>query len=343
MPMTDEPAWPQGGGEMGALIRAHDWAATPLGSSKGWPERLKTAIDICLRSALPSYVWWGPDLIQFYNDASLPINRAKHPAGFAAPAREAWVEIWPTVSRFAEKVMSTGEAVLGEDLPLTPDRGRPDEEAFFTFSYSAIPGPDGATAGLFISAIETTSRVSADRRFRRIFAASPTPLLVLAPDPPRFTIIEVNDAYLSVSGRSGEDLIGCPLFEAFPANPAQPEPSGVPNLRSSLEHAIASRAPDPMPIQRYDILGPDGRFQERFWKPVNTPLLDSAGDVTALIQHVEDVTEPHRAEQALRDSEQRYRLIVENCTDYAIILPDPNYIIIYWLPGAEAVFGWSKD
>ena len=89
--------WPVGNGEMAERIRAHDWVLTPLRPTDTWPQSLRTAVDICLSSGFASYVWWGRDLIQFYNDPALAIVRAKHPASFGAPAREAWPDAWETV------------------------------------------------------------------------------------------------------------------------------------------------------------------------------------------------------------------------------------------------------
>jgi GAF domain-containing protein len=151
--------WPAGGGEMAALIRAHDWATTSLGPIEVWPQGLRTAVDICLDSGFASFVWWGPDLIQFYNDAALPIVRAKHPASFAAPAKEAWSDVWGVIGPFAERVVETGEPVLGEDMPMVPERGGLREVAYFTFSYSALRDETGSIAGMSATAIETTDKV----------------------------------------------------------------------------------------------------------------------------------------------------------------------------------------
>ena len=65
----------RGGGEMGALMRTIDWSATPVGAPAEWPQSLKTALSICLASRFPMLIWWGPELIQFYNDAYRPLAR----------------------------------------------------------------------------------------------------------------------------------------------------------------------------------------------------------------------------------------------------------------------------
>ena len=80
-----DTAFLQGGGELGALIRAKDWSATPLGPPGTWPQSLKTTLGILLNSRYPMFVFWGPELIKLYNDAYRPITGAQAPVG-ARPA-----------------------------------------------------------------------------------------------------------------------------------------------------------------------------------------------------------------------------------------------------------------
>ncbi len=150
-----------------------------------------------------------------------------------------------------------------------------------------------------------------DLGFKQFFEATPTPLLVLAPDAPRYTILEMNSAYLAAAMRTREDLVGRPLFEAFPDNPGDADADGVDNLRASLDRVLSTRAPQPMPIQKYDVAGPDGVFEQRWWSPLNTPVLDALGTVEAIIHQVTDVTQARRTEAALRASEARFRGAVQ--------------------------------
>ncbi|MPY56295.1 hybrid sensor histidine kinase/response regulator [Streptomyces spongiae] len=124
--------------------------------------------------------------------------------------------------------------------------------------------------------------------FRRLFDATPSPSLVLAPD---FTIVEVNRAYLTAT-HTTRDIVGRPVFEVLPDNPDDPSADGVRNLRRSLETAVASGRTDTMALQRYDLpSGDDGAFTERYWSFVNTPVLDPEGHVAHVIHRGEDVTE----------------------------------------------------
>ncbi|WP_084596261.1 hybrid sensor histidine kinase/response regulator [Pseudomonas massiliensis] len=135
--------------------------------------------------------------------------------------------------------------------------------------------------------------------YRALFAIVPAPMLVILPDPPRFTIALANEAYLAATLRTPEALIGKPLFEAMPDNPADPQASGVANLRASIETVITTGRAHAMAVQKYDIPHPAGGFEARWWAPVNTPVLEE-GRVVAVIHHVDDVTAQVRADEALR-------------------------------------------
>lgn len=109
---------------------------------------------------------------------------------------------------------------------------------------------------------------------------------------PGFTIIAVNEAYLSATKRTRSELVGRVIFEVFPDNADLPEANGVANLRASLLRVLEGKATDVMPLQRYDIPveGAAGTcFEERHWNAVNTPVLDERGAVAYIIHHIDDV------------------------------------------------------
>jgi signal transduction histidine kinase len=134
--------------------------------------------------------------------------------------------------------------------------------------------------------------------FRVLFEAAPGLYLVLMAD---LTIVAVSNAYLSATMTKREEILGRGLFEVFPDNPDDPSADGVSTLRTSLERVIQTRAVDVMAVQKYDIRRPEsegGGFEERFWSPVNTPVLSSDGQrLDYIIHRVEDVTEFIRLKQ----------------------------------------------
>jgi len=123
------PGFPEAG-EMAALVRAHDWSATPLGPIEAWPQSLKTAVDLMLGSRQPVYVAWGPELTSLYNDGYIPIVGAKHPTGLGKPFDELWSEIREEYRPLVEAVMA-GEAQHFVDRP------------------AALGGRDGVAVGYF--------------------------------------------------------------------------------------------------------------------------------------------------------------------------------------------------
>src|SRR4051812_37381952 len=104
------------GGIAGEAIRAIDWSKTSLGPISAWPRSLKAAISVVLHSRHPMFLWWGPELIQFYNDAYLPsFGVGKHPQAMGQRGRECWEETWPIVWPQIEAVMTRGDASWHED------------------------------------------------------------------------------------------------------------------------------------------------------------------------------------------------------------------------------------
>src|SRR3712207_2080192 len=110
--------------------------------------------------------------------------------------------------------------------------------------------------------------------------------------------------------RTCEEVVGRGVFEAFPDNPGDATIAGVNTLRASLERVLATRQPDRLPGLKYDIARPDGTFEERWWSPVNSAVLDEHGAVEAIIHNANDVTAEHRAEAALRASEARQAFLL---------------------------------
>lgn len=162
-PVAPAPDFLQGGGEMGAAIRAFDWAATPLGPPRTWPATLRTCLRILLASRQPMWVWWGPALINFYNDAYLPIIGGKHPGALGQPARTVWAEIWPQIHTRINSAMA-GESSYSETELLIMQRNGYAEETYYTFSFSPVPQEDGSIGGIVCANTDDTDRVIGARR-----------------------------------------------------------------------------------------------------------------------------------------------------------------------------------
>jgi|SRR5690348_7235547 len=199
-------------GELAQLIREKDWSKTPLGAVEHWPQPLKTALAICLDSKFATYVWWGPELTQFYNDAAIAHLRVKHPAALGMPGRESGRDIWPEVEKLVDRALQ-GEAAFAEDFEVPPERGETLDPAWFTFSYTPLRDEHGKVAGIFITSVETTGKVqsetalrASEQRFRAIVESATEYAIITFDSAGRIT--SWNPGAERVLGYSEDDAIG---------------------------------------------------------------------------------------------------------------------------------------
>ena len=187
--------------------------------------------------------------------------------------------------------------------------------------------------------------------FQFMFEGSPCCQLVLEPD---FTIVAVSDSYLRATMTERKDIVGKPLFEVFPDDPAESDADGVANLRASLNRVLLERRPHRMAVQRYPIRRPEaqgGGFEERYWAPVNSPML-RADRVSYIVHHVEDVTEVVRLKRERLAQEQNLSEIAARTKHYIDLLDSaPDATVVAAEDGriqlinvqAERLFGYARD
>jgi serine phosphatase RsbU (regulator of sigma subunit) len=143
----------------------------------------------------------------------------------------------------------------------------------------------------------STSRPDID--YRAVFQALPGMVALLTPD---LVYADANQDFLRLSHRTREELIGRYLFEVFPDNPNDPAATGSRNLQASLRRVLETGERDTMALQRYDVESRErpGEWEERYWSPVNVPVLGADGRVVLLVHRVEEVTELIRARHRAR-------------------------------------------
>lgn len=150
-----------GGGELGALMRAHDWTATPLGPPEIWPQSLRTTVRLMLNTRHPMFIWWGHDLIQFYNDAyRQTMGPERHPSALGQRGRECWQEIWDIIGPQIETVLAGGGATWHEDHLVPVTRHGRREDVWWTYSFSAIDDETkpGGVGGVLVVCNDVTER-----------------------------------------------------------------------------------------------------------------------------------------------------------------------------------------
>lgn len=154
--------WPAGDGEMARRIREFDWAKTPLGPIAGWPQSLRTTIDIALASAVATVVLWGPDDTLLYNAAWRDTMRDKHPTALGQPASACFPEVEDTVAPLRARARR-GEPVVLQDARLSIRREGELRDAWWNVQYVPVRDEAGAVAGLLCTVIETTAALQAKR------------------------------------------------------------------------------------------------------------------------------------------------------------------------------------
>jgi len=233
-------AWPGGGGELGALIRAHDWAATPLGPIAAWPPSLRVAVRLVLNTRHPMFIWWGPELTQLYNDAyAETMGPEKHPAALGGRGHETWAEIWDTIGPQIAQVMAGRGATWHEDqlVPVTRHGGRQD--VWWTYGYSPIDdeaAPNGVGGVLVVCRDVTAEHAAAEAlraahaaaeaeraRLRELFAQAPSAICLLGGPDHVYTL--ANPPYLALIGR--DDVLGRRVRDVFPELAGQGGPGAA--------------------------------------------------------------------------------------------------------------------
>jgi len=151
-----------GGGEMGERTRQYDWATTAIGSPDQWPRSLRSTVATILSSRFPMFLWWGQDLIQFYNDAYRPSlgNEGKHPTALGQKGKDCWPEIWDIIYPLISQVLHTGEATWSEDQLVPIYRNGAIEDVYWTFGYSPVRDDEDKINGVLVICTETTQKVN---------------------------------------------------------------------------------------------------------------------------------------------------------------------------------------
>jgi PAS domain S-box-containing protein len=301
-----------GGGQMGALTRAYDWSASPLGKPDTWPQSLRTALRILLNTNHPMFIWWGEELIQFYNDAyRQTMGPERHPSALGQRGRECWAEIWPIIGPQIEQVMSGGGATWHENqlVPVTRHGGL--EQVYWTYGYSPIDEDDGI-GGVLVVCRDVTKDYLAAAALREREAE-----LARVQQIGCIGGLEVDLTTGFRNRRSPEYL----LIHGLPPDAAhESHEDWVQRLHPEDREATERKFRDALASGereynvQYRIIRPnDGEMR---WISVKSTIeRDENGRAIRLVGAHTDVTEQVLAEQALRQSEELYRKLADQLAE----------------------------
>lgn len=346
---------------MANRIRAFDWTSTPLGPIDAWPPSLRTIIDLTLSNGFPMVVLWGADLLQIYNDGYRDLMERTRPEGLGQPVRESWPEVWHRNAPIYERVWAGETITLDEAIcPIT--RSGTSEDAWFSLSYSPLRSDTGVITGVLVTAFEMTARVRSGAVTRASWAPWPS-------DGTANGVTGLKDAAAAQRQGDGQyHLLFQMLDQGFCVVEVLFDERGrgvdFLFLETNSTFGRITGLGDVIG-QRMRILTPEheqywfeiyGRVAltgvaERFeaeaaalghWYNAFAYRIGDAGEHRVAILF-EEITARKRAEEALREGEERYRRIVEQAVDHAIFTTDARGCIDTWPGGAEHVFGWSAS
>ena len=291
-----------GAGEMADLTRTFDWDQTSIGPITRWPDVLLITVNTLLASPHPMFLWWGPDLLQFYNDGYRQCLRDdKHPRALGQKGKECWPEVWPTIGPQIEQVMMSGKTVWQENQLIPILRDGCLEDVYWTYAYSPVRDLEGGIEGTLVICTETTKKQIADQTLRQelnrlgdLFQQAPAFFTVLR--GPQHIFERINPLYQQLLGP--RSLIGKTVRDAVP----EAEGQGFIEILDKVFQTGESFIGRSTPIQLAR-LGSEA-LDQRFLDFVYQPMRDADGTVSGIIVLGADVTEAKRAEKVLLQTEK---------------------------------------
>jgi signal transduction histidine kinase len=290
-----------GTGEMASLTRSFDWGKTMLGPIESWPDILLGTVNLVLGSAHPMFLWWGEDLIQFYNDGyRTSIGLDKHPSALGQPGRACWGEIWELIWPQIEGVLKRGETTWNENRLVPIYRDGVLTDVYWTYGYSPVRDVDGTVRGVLVVCSETTAQVRAaaamrDERARLLDVLKQAPMFFTLLTGPEHTISMVNPLYMKLINY--RDVLGKTVREALPEAAEQ----GFVEILDQVYAGEPYRAHE----MRYDAYAGEGEpLESRYLDFIYEPLREVDGSISGIITLGVDVTARKVAQDLLIKTEK---------------------------------------
>jgi len=315
---TDYYNFLEGGGELGELVRNYDWSKTSIGTVDQWPLPLRTTVGIILHSGFPMFLWWGDEMIQFYNDAYRPSlgENGKHPGALGQSALECWPEIWQIIYPLISNVKATGESFFLEDQLVPIFRNGAIQDVYWTFSYSAVYDEYGAIAGVLVVCHETTKKVETIERLettqsalilsesnlKNIIQRAPVAMCILK--GPNHIVEIANDRMFILWGKVREQMINKPVFDEL----LEAREEGFEDLLTKVYQTgeTYTRYGAPVTLYRND------EAQLAYIHFVYEAFREGDGEISGVMVVAIDVTKEISARQKLEESENKIRSLVES-------------------------------
>ncbi|MFC1455422.1 HWE histidine kinase domain-containing protein [Microvirga arabica] len=305
-PAAPEPAsGAQGRGEIRRRIRAHDWAATPIGPLSSWPQSLRTIVDLMIEARQPACVVWGADLTFLYNESFGRILGSRHPAALGRPFREVWPEIWDRHRTMIESTLS-GEEQDAFEHHDSSGGWLGWAVGGFTFSWTPVRDHAGRIAGFYCAGSEATRHALTEERLRQVQEAA------------RIGSFDFDrETGKAVASPEYLELYGLPNNLSDSLSYEKWFSLVHPDDRSRIEAVTRRAVADPVCHQlEYDFRIIRADTGEMRWLTARTKLVrDSDGHFIRSLGAQWDITAEKDAEAALRESQERYRSFISHSSE----------------------------
>ena len=324
----------QKGGEMGELIRTYDWSSTPLGQPENWSTSLLTTVSLVLNSKFPMLLWWGENLIQFYNDSYRVTlgNDGKHPMALGKFAKDCWGEVWPIIKPLIDQVRTTGDATWQEDSLIPIYRNGQIEQVYWTFSYSQVLDAEDDLGGVLVTCFESTKSIQTERKIRQslkelaenkakinnLIAQAPVAIGVL--EGKDFIVSTVNKKILQLWGKS-KTIIGMPLAKALPEIEGQ-------NFLQILEEVYTS-GKSYSSVEHLAMLEHQGVIKEFYFDLLYQRIITKHNAPASILVIATDVTAQVHARKAIEESSLQFRQLADSITQM-VWITDANGLHEYY-------------
>lgn len=294
--------------EMGNLIRAKDWSKTPVGAIDSWPQSLRTTLSIILNSKFPMFLWWGPELICFYNDAYRPSlgNDGKHPHILGMRAEEAWPEIWTIIKPLIDQVLSGGGATWSEDQLIPIFRNGKIEDVYWTFSYSPVMDESGAPRAVLVTCNETTKAVLTRKSLEEVEEKSAKLAAIVESSDDAIISKQLDGIITSwnkgaerVFGYAPEEIIGQSITRLIPPDRLEEEPRIIQRLIKGerVEHIETQRVTKTGKLVDLSL--------------TISPIRDESGRIIGASKIARDISKQKQVEREILENRQRLETVIE--------------------------------
>ena len=323
---------------MADLIRQFDWSATPLGAIGSWSPEFLAVLNMALSTPIPAFIYWGPTLTVFYNDAARPITSDKHPHSLGQAAKDVWKEAWHILGPEVEHVLSTGESFHHQQALVPLAINGKLENLYWDYTFSPV-FQQSRVAGVLVICQDVSKAVAADRKLRDAEARSKRILQSIGDA----VIVTDSNGHITRMNPVAEQLTGWPLSDACD----HPLASVFRIVNETTRETVESPADKVLRLRTIVglanhtiLIGKNGT--ETPIDDSGAPILSDAGELTGTVLVFRDVSERRAAEQQREILALKMQQILEASSD-GVAIVNRDWRFTYLNQQGRQILNFTQD